>query len=172
MSKLSKSEREEIITKWLAGEENDEWDVKPLKEEGKYRVSKKKDSDHHEPDTDTDSTVYSEQSEKVPKTSASAAKKPVPKVNRKNTAKDDKIYEEVHEMNQKMLEYLKAIGEENERKKSKKELKKIVRNQVEKVEKVQKPDKQQGSDDEERQTVVIVQAPRYKRRRVDLRSLT
>jgi hypothetical protein len=134
MSRLSKTEREEIINQWLEGEENDEYEVKPTKEEGKYRVLKR--------------------------TSTSNTQDISPK------PKKSKLNEEICETNKEILKYLRSLGEENERKKLKREITHTVKKELNKTIPVE--DEQ---SEEEPQTVIIVQNPRYQRRRVDPKTL-
>jgi hypothetical protein len=133
MSKLSKEEREKIINQWLEGEENDEYEVKPTKEEGKYRVLKRS------------STKSQDFSPKPKKT---------------------KLNEEICETNKEILKYLRSLGEENERKKLKREITHTVKKELVKTLPVE-----EEQQEEEPQTVIIVQNPRYQRRRVDPKTL-
>jgi hypothetical protein len=204
---LSKKQREDIIRKWLEGEDNPEYDVKPLKEEGRYRVFRKEnlelsdssveneENKSEDKSSNVDITPLSgenKQEKEIPETKKQIKKslpvlRPIPDENcfatqsrkpanqsrnvasrgvQKALSLIPSLYENQLETNQRILEHLKLLGEDNEKKRQRKELKKQVKNQIRK-EKTGPATSSLTQEDKEGERTIIIQQPVYQRRRID-----
>jgi hypothetical protein len=185
MSKLSKKQRQEIIDRWLQDEEDEEYEVVPLKEEGKFRVKqRKKPGSDVKPETITVKpetevvkpetiTVKPETiTETIPTiqprttiipgfTPSISGSESKPKTKSKNKSK---AIDSLITTNTQILEHLKFLGEDAQRRNQKKEMKQEVKYQVRRnVITTTNPQSNPSSEPQ-----VIIQYPSYKRSRVNL----
>jgi hypothetical protein len=147
-NRLSSKQRQEIIDKWLNDEEDDDWEVFPLKEEGKFRVKRKiKPSQIKpeviKPEVSENNARGSEikpevikpeiQKHEIP---AREAPQPLarqitkPEIKPKKSKTKNKALEQLTDTNIQILEHLKLLGEDAQRRNQKKELKHEVKYQV------------------------------------------
>jgi hypothetical protein len=179
--KLQGKRRTEVIEKWLKGEEDPEWQVRPTKTDGKYIISERKpavssnQSDEAESegqDQDPEQEQEPEEKEEVakpkpvekpppppPKPKPKPKDKPYPREKLPKSAFSDDVAVEI-------LTELRAIGEAKRTKQAKREQKKEIKRQVRKHTPAQQPI---FVDDEEYEYDEPPPQPTYpQRRRVNL----
>jgi hypothetical protein len=189
---MTTAQRQEIINNWLEGIDDPDYDVKPLAEEGKYKVMKRKTP---LPQSSIENIEPNEESEPEPESPEPEPESPEPEISPKWTQsnlrtanevspveikkqvkpkpriiervikqvdpKPPKQLKKLEETNAQILEHLKQIGDDMAKKRQKKEIQQEVQYQIQST---RQPD---GSNE----TTIIIQSPRYVRRRIDPSSL-
>lgn len=145
-SKIQGAKRQEVIEKWLNGEDDPDWQVNPTKTAGKYIIRPRKHEDP-QPDKEEQDEEGQEQEEKEedkesdeepeekPKKAAAKPKpKPKPKpqkIPKPYPGKSSKpVFSDEYAV--EILNELKSIGELKRQKVQKREQKKLVKNQIRK----------------------------------------
>ena len=169
--------RQEVIERWLKGEEDPRYEVIPTRVDGKYIVKPREGAEVPEkqqaspdvrkvprvsdtsPEEEDSYYEYEEEEEEKPK--------PVTKKQKARTLKGQDIQLE-------MLKQLRILGEESIRKRAKKERKRetrhIVRKELSRRRPVQYSDDEYEEYSEEEAPQVVYRPPIYTRRRINLLS--
>jgi hypothetical protein len=126
--KLTGKSREELIRKWLKGEEDALWQVKPTKTEGKYIISPRQQS---EPEQGQEQPLKEEKQEEEEEPEPPQKVAPIPQ---KVASIPQKVKPNRHalsqDVSQEILNQLLLLGEERREKQKRKEQKKEIKKQL------------------------------------------
>ena len=183
-SRVRGSKRKELIEKWLNGEEDEEYEVKPTRTEGKFVIRKRKNdiregnesiSDAElKPSEESPNQNISESHERIKSLSASEATTDEPKSHSEASpilSKRNKKQKQ-NTLNQ-ILEQLRILGEQQksreERKQRKRETKMEIFKHMNSLKQYNRePDYSESSDEEIREQQPTLNKPILVRRRLNL----
>jgi hypothetical protein len=133
---LQGKRRQEVIEKWLKGEEDPDWMVKPTKTEGKYIISPRRAQNVGESNENSEQKLEQEPDpEQEPQQEQNIATKPIPP---KAKPKLPKVYPrqplpiQNNDLSMEILAELKALGEYKRQKEARKLQKKEIKKQIRK----------------------------------------
>jgi hypothetical protein len=158
--------REELIERWLRGEEDPEWDVKPTKTEGKFIIKQRP---HQQPPQEAPEP---QEEEDQPAPPPESAPPPEPKTEplytepvQKKKRKDKKLISD--DIGLRILRHLRELGEERKEKERRRMQREIIKTQVQKQFQRQTPQYEPIQQDDEPQ-YELPAVPVLRRRTVNL----
>jgi hypothetical protein len=137
--KLQGQKRQEVISKWLNGEDDPDWEVNPTKTPGKFIIRQRQQPEpepEHEPEHEVEAEGEDQEQgqgqEQEPVPPPKPERKPVKPPSKPAPAapKPQKVFGD--ELAVEILNELKRMGEEKRAKEAKRQLKKEVKRQVSK----------------------------------------